>query len=120
MVWGQRLNVCLLFLFSIHKKYEKLQEMLTVQNEDHKHAMGVLQQNHKERLAKMREQYVDFTASLLKNSTPSASSSAAASATLTASTPPSSLATAATGGGGAGGGAEVSSTSHSDSSSKQK
>lgn len=42
--------------------------------------MALLQQSHEERMAKLREQYVDFTASLLKN-TGSSSATTTTSAT---------------------------------------
>ncbi len=52
---------------SLRKEYDKLRETLTLQTQEHQHAMGLLQQSHEERISKIREQYVDFTASLLKN-----------------------------------------------------
>ena len=81
--------------------------MLTTQNEDHKHAMGLMQQNHKERISKMREQYVDFTASILKNSATPSSSSSSTSSSASATSSFSSSVLAASGGGAEGGAGDM-------------
>jgi uncharacterized membrane protein YgcG len=74
---------------SLRKEYDKVRETLTLQTQDHQHSMSLLQQSHEDRIAKIREQYVDFTAHLLKNTGAGTSGSG--------------------GGGGAGGGASSSS-----------
>lgn len=88
-----------MFICSLHKDYEKLRDMLTQQNQDHQHAMGMLQHSHKEKIAKIREQYVDLTATLLKSSSSAAGGS---------------------GGGAGGGGSTTGSSSSSSSSSSNK
>ena len=43
-----------------------LKEKLSSQEQEHQQALGKIQTHHKERIVKIREQYVDLTASLLK------------------------------------------------------
>ena len=63
----------------MQKKNAHLQETLALMEQDHQLAITKLQQTHDERIAKMREHYVDFTHSILtlKDSTPSSSSTGA-------------------------------------------
>ena len=93
---------------SLRKEYDKLRETLTLQNQEHQHAMGMLQQSHEERISKIREQYVDFTASLLKNTGGSSSSSSSSTSAGSGG--------GGAGGGGAGGGALLGSSSSGNTS----
>ena len=57
----------------LQKKNAHLQETLAMVEQDHQLAINKMQQTHDDRIAKMREHYVDFTHSILtlKDSTPS-------------------------------------------------
>ena len=50
---------------SLQKQNDHLLDELSRQEQDHQLAMEKLQQHYEDRVAKMREQYVGFTASLL-------------------------------------------------------
>lgn len=52
---------------SLQKQNEQLHEAMSAQEQEYQLSMGKLQQHHEERIVKMREQYVDLTASLLKD-----------------------------------------------------
>ena len=43
-----------------------MKEKLSSQEQEYQQALGKIQTHHEERIVKMREQYVDLTASLLK------------------------------------------------------
>ena len=52
---------------SLQKENASLKEKLVAQEQDYQQAVGKIQAHHEERIVKMREQYVDLTASLLNN-----------------------------------------------------
>ena len=52
---------------SLRKQNEQLKEVLKFQEQEHRVAVGKLQQEHDLRVTRMKEQYIDLTASLLKD-----------------------------------------------------
>ena len=74
----------------MQKKNAHLQETLAKMEQEHQLAITKLQQTHDERIAKMREHYVDFTHSILtlKDSTPGSSSTSEAVVAIRAVLPP--------------------------------
>lgn len=51
----------------MRKQNEQLKEVLKFQEQEHRVAVGKLQQEHDLRVTRMKEQYIDLTASLLKD-----------------------------------------------------
>eukprot|EP00731_Ephydatia_muelleri_P000789 Em0001g789a len=51
----------------LRKQNEQLKEVLKFQEQEHRVAVGKLQQEHDLRVTRMKEQYIDLTASLLKD-----------------------------------------------------
>ena len=52
---------------SLRKQNEQLKEVLKFQEQEHRVAVGKLQQEHDLRVTRMKEQYIDLAASLLKD-----------------------------------------------------
>ena len=98
----------------MQKKNAHLQETLAEKEQEHHLEITKLQQTYEERIAKMREHYVDFTHSILtlKDSTPGSSSSSSGNT--------SSAATSSNSSGGSGTSASSGASSSGSGSSKSK